>query len=53
VQERLIETEARVKAATELVYNRAKEINEIEKRMIQEGKTPRENLDNKSLYDTT
>jgi len=31
------------------VYNRAKEIHLIEQRMIEEGKTPRENLNEKSL----
>ena len=35
------------------IYKRAKEINNIEKRMIQEGKTPRENHDEKTLYETT
>lgn len=35
------------------IYARAKEINEIERRMIEEGKTPREGLNDKALYEAT
>ena len=49
VNEALTAAEGRQSELTKRLYNRAKEIHLIEQRMIEEGKTPRENLNEKSL----
>lgn len=49
VNEAIASAEGRQAELNRRVYARAKEIHQIEQRMIEEGKTPRENLNDKSL----
>ena len=53
VSEALTAAANRQSEATERVYSRAKEIHLIEQRMIEEGNTPRENLNDKSLRNSS